>query len=81
MKGASVNKSSEITLFDNNDMATINKLRNQHNHANLASIYKELTKNLELNSFTKDHLKNRINALLVSRKIIEKPNRDCPSTY
>ena len=44
MKGTSVNTSSEVTLFDNNVMATINKLRNQHKRADLASIYKELTK-------------------------------------
>ena len=58
---------------------TIIKLRNQHERADLASIYKELTKNLELNKFTEDHLKNRINALLVNGKIIDKPNRDRPS--
>ena len=59
-------------------MATINKLKNQHKRADLASIYKELTKKLELSNFTEDHLKNRINALLVSGKIIDKPNRDRP---
>ena len=69
----------EVTLFDINVMATNTKLRNQHKRADLASIYKELTKNLQLNKFTEDHLKNRINALLVSGKIIDKPNRDRPS--
>ena len=69
----------EVTPLDNNVMATIIKLRNQHKRADLASIYKELTKNLELNKFTQDHLKNRINALLVNGKIIDKPNRDRPS--
>ena len=77
MKDTTVNTSSEVTLFDKNVIATINKLKNQHKRADLASIYKELTtKNLELNNFTEDHLKNRINALLVSGKIIDKPNRD-----
>ena len=75
MKGASVNTSSEATLFDNNVMATINKLKNQYKRTDLASIYKKLTKNLELRNFTEDHLK-KINTILVSRKIIEKPNRD-----
>ena len=51
-------------------MATIIRLKNQH---------KELTKNLELNNFTEDHLKSRINAPLVSGKITDKPNRDRPS--
>ena len=69
----------EVTPFDNNIMATIIKLRNQYKRADLASIYKELTKNLELNKFTDGHLKNRINALLVNGKIIDKPNRDRPS--
>ena len=69
MKGTSVNASSAVTLFDNNVMATINKLRNQRKRPDLVSIYKELTKNLEPNNFTEDHLKNRINALLVSGKI------------
>ena len=55
-------------------MVAINRLRNQHKRAALASICKELTKNLELNN-----LKNRINALLVSGKIIDKPNSDRPS--
>ena len=35
-----------------------------------------LTKNLELHTFTEDHLKNRINAILVNRKIIDKLDRD-----
>ena len=60
-------------------MTTINKLKNEHKRADMASIYKELTKNLELNSFSGDHLKKRINALLVRGKIIDKPNRDRPS--
>ena len=76
MKGTNVNRISEVTLFDNNVMVTINKLRNQHKCADLVSIYKELTKNLQPNNFTEDHLKNRNNALLVSGKIIDKPNRD-----
>ena len=82
MKGTSVNTSSEVTLFDNNVMATIiNKLKNQRKRrpTDLARIYKELTKNLELNNYTEDQLKNRINTILVRGKIIEKPNRDCPS--
>ena len=79
MKGTSVNTSSEVTLLDNNVMATINKLKSQHKRVDLASIYKELTKTLELNNFTEDHLKDRINALLVSGKIIDKLNRDHPS--
>ena len=72
-------RNMEVTPFDNNVTATIIKLRNQHKSADLACIYKELTKNLELNKFTEDHLKNRINALLVNGKIIDKPNRDRPS--
>ena len=69
----------EVTLFYNNIMATINKLRNQDKRADLVSIYKELAKNLELNNFTEDHLKNRTNALLVNGKIIDKLKRDRPS--
>ena len=37
-------RNMEVTLFDNNVMATINKLRNQYKRADLASIYEELTK-------------------------------------
>ena len=65
MKDTSVNTSSEVTLFDNNVLATINKLKSQQKCADL-----------ELNNFTEDHLKDTINALLVSGKIIDKPNRD-----
>ena len=54
-------------------------MKKQHKRVDLASIYEELTETLELNNFTEDHLKNRINALLVSGKIIGKLNRDCPS--
>ena len=78
MKSTSVNTSSEVIPFDNNVMATINKLKNQHKRADLSSIYKEL-KRSELNNFTEDHLKDRINSILVSTKIIDKPNRDRPS--
>ena len=59
-------------------MAIINKLKNQHKREDLTSIYKEL-KRSELNNFTEDHLKNKINTLLVSEKIIDKPNRERPS--
>ena len=81
MKGTSVNTSSEVTLFDNNIMATINKLKNQDKRADLASVYKELTKTLELNNFTEDQLKNRINAFLVCGKIIDKPTETTHRTY
>ena len=53
-------RNMEVTPFDNNVMATIIKLRNQHKRADLASIYKELTKNLELNKFIEDHLKTEL---------------------
>ena len=78
MKRTSVNTASEVTFFDNNVIATINKLRNQHKRTDLASIYKESIKNLELNNFTQDHLKNTINVLLVSEKVTDKLNRDRP---
>ena len=71
-------RNMEVTLFDNNIMATINKLRNQYKGVDLASICKELTKHLELNNFTENHL-NRINVLLLNGKIIDKPNRNCLS--
>ena len=44
MKDTSVNTSSEITHFDNNVMATISKLKNQHKRADLASICKKIKK-------------------------------------
>ena len=66
MKDTNVITSSEVTLYDNNVMATIDKLK---------SIYKDARKNLEFNNITEDHLKNRINALSVKGKI-DKPNRD-----
>ena len=44
MNSTSVNASSEVIPFDNNVMATINKLKNQHKCADLAGIYKELKK-------------------------------------
>ena len=79
MKCTSVNTSSKVTLFDKNVMRIINEMKKQHKRVDLASICEELTETLELNNFTVDHLKNRINALLVSGKIIDKLNRDCPS--
>ena len=78
MNSTSVNTSSEVNPFDNMVTATTNKLKNQHKRVDLTSIYKEF-KRSELNNFTEDHLKNRINTLLVSGKIIDKPNRDRPS--
>ena len=38
MKDTSFNTSSEVTLFDNNVMATNNKLKNHHKCVDLASI-------------------------------------------
>ena len=58
MKDTGVNTSSEVILFDNNVMETINKLKNQHKCADL-----------QLNNIKDDHSKNRINALSVIGKI------------
>ena len=44
LKVTSLNTSSEVTLFDNNAMPIINKLKNQHKRADLARIYNELKK-------------------------------------
>ena len=46
MNKTSDNTSGEVTLFDNNVMATINKLKNQYKRADLGSIYKELKKKI-----------------------------------
>ena len=40
MKGTSNNTNSGVTLFDNNVMTTINKLKNQQKRTDLAGIYK-----------------------------------------
>ena len=50
MKDRNVSTSSEVTLLDNNFLETIKKVKNQHKRVDLASIHKELTKNLELNN-------------------------------
>ena len=42
MKDTSVNTSSEVTLFGNNFMARIKKMKNQHKRPGLDSIYREL---------------------------------------
>ena len=57
MKDTGVNTRIEVSIFDDNVMATINKLKNQHKRADLASIYKELAKNLGLSNITEDPLK------------------------
>ena len=57
MKDTGVNTRIEVSIFDDNVIATINKLKNQHKRADLASIYKELAKNLGLSNITEDHLK------------------------
>ena len=50
LKVTSLNTSSEVTLFDNNAMPIINKLKNQRKRADLARIYNELKK-LEVLSY------------------------------
>ena len=57
MKDTGVNTRIKVSIFDDNVMTTINKLKNQHKRADLASIYKELAKNLGLGNITEDHLK------------------------
>ena len=57
MKDTGVNTRIEVSIFDDNVIATINKLKNQHKRADLASIYKELAKNLGLSNITEDPLK------------------------
>ena len=57
MKDTGFNTRIKVSIFDDNVMTTINKLKNQHKRADLASIYKELTKNLGLSNITEDHLK------------------------
>ena len=58
VKNTSVNTSSEVTIFDNNDMTTINKLKNKHKHADLASFHKQFIVNNIVN--------NEIDILMVS---------------
>ena len=67
MKSTSVNASSQVTLLDDSVMATINKLKNQHKRGDPASIYKELTKNLEPNYMTEDQLKNGNNSPIIAQ--------------
>ena len=57
MKDTGVNTRIKVSIFDDNVMTTINKLKNQHKRADLASIYEELAKNLGLSNITEDHLK------------------------
>ena len=69
MNKTSDNTSGEVTLFDNNVMATINKLKNQYKRADLGSIYKELKKKLELKGTVMQIKKALINDRLDASKL------------
>ena len=60
-------------------MAIINKLKNQHKHADIAPIHKEITQIFDFNDISEDYLKPRTDTISSNFTVIKKLNRDRPS--
>ena len=75
------NTKLELTTLDKNIFAIIDYLRKQHKRANLDNIYNELTKMVDFENASKQHLYDRIFELNILGKIINKPNRNDDSYY
>ena len=67
---------NELKEFDCNIYASIKKIRNHHQRADLESIYKEITKTSSFENLLKEHLAERLLFLTHNGNINNKKNRD-----
>ena len=62
--------------FDSKIYFAVTKIRNDHKHAEINTMHKEVTKIPIFNDITKDRLQDRIDKLLKNGILLNKPNRD-----
>ena len=72
---------TEFIKLDNIILYVIKKIKNQHQRADIESIFDEVTKTIDFQHITKDSLNDRVNQLLQSNKLINKINRDKDSFF
>ena len=66
----------DLTIFEKKVFAIINHLRKQHKRADLDKLYNELIKKINFENTSKEHLRDRINELIIHGKIVNKPYRN-----
>ena len=62
--------------MDNTILYVIKKIKNQHQRADIESIFDEVTKTIDFQHITKDSLNDRVNQLLQSNKLINNINHN-----
>ena len=55
---------TEFIKLDNTILYVIKKIKNQHQRADIESIFDEVTKTIDFQHITKDSLNDRVNQLL-----------------
>ena len=72
---------TEFIKLDNTILYVIKKIKNQHQRADIESIFDEVTKTIDFQHITKDSLNDRVNQLLQSNRLINKINRNKDSFF
>ena len=72
---------TEFIKLDNTILYVIKKIKNQHQRADIEHIFDEATKTIDFQHITKDPLKDRVNQLLQSSKLMYKINRSKDSFF
>ena len=60
-------------------MSSINDLKKNRKRADISSVHKEVIKTIEFNDITKEYLRERIDTLILDKKVINKLNRNLDS--
>ena len=66
----------EKLIFDELVLSSINDLKKNRKRADISSVHKEVIKTIEFNDITKEYLRERIDTLILDKKIINKLNRN-----
>ena len=71
----------ELVNLDNNILYAIKKIKKQHQRAEIERIFGEVTKTIDFQDLSKNSVRDRVDCLLNSIKIINKKNRNQDSFF
>ena len=69
----------EKLIFDELVLSSTNDLKKNRKRADISSVHKEVIKTIEFNDITKEYLRERIDTLILDKKVINKLNRNLDS--
>ena len=72
---------TELVNLDNNILYAIKKIKKQHQRADIERIFGEVTKTIDFQDLSKNSVRDRVDCLLNSKKIINKKNRNQDSFF